>query len=42
MKGQDKTPEKQPSGDRQPSRNRNQNNDSEDDPTFWEKNGGKH
>ena len=33
MKGQDKTPEKQLlSGDRQSSRKRNQNNDSEDNP----------
>ena len=29
------------SGDRQPSRNRIQNNDSEDDPGSQEKNGGK-
>ena len=31
MKGQDKTPEKQLNGDRQTSRKRIQNNDSEDD-----------
>ena len=41
MKGQDKTLDKQPNEDRQPSRNRNQNNDSEDDLRFGEKNGGK-
>ena len=34
MKGQDKTPEKQP---RQPSRKRIQNNDSEDDSGSWKK-----
>ena len=28
-------------GDRQSSRKRNQNNDSEDDPGPWKKNGGK-
>ena len=28
-------------GDRKPSRKRIQNNDSEDDPGSWEKNGGK-
>ena len=41
MKGQDKTPEKQLSGDRQPSRKRVHNNDSENDPESQEKNGGK-
>ena len=42
MKGQDKTPEKTAkwSGDRQPSRKRVQNNDSEDDPGSQENNGG--
>ena len=39
MKGQDKTPEKQLNGDRQPSRKRIQNKDSEDDPGCWENNG---
>ena len=41
MKGQNKTPEKQLNGDRQPSRKRIQNSDSENDPGSWEKNGGK-
>ena len=41
MKEQDKTPEKQLNGDRQPSRKRIQNNDSEDDPGPQKKNGGK-
>ena len=43
MKGQDKIPEKTTkwSGGGQPSRKRIQNNDSEDDPGSWEKNGGK-
>ena len=43
MKEQDKTPEKQlnEGGDRQPSRKRTQNNDSEDDPGPRKKNGGK-
>ena len=43
MKEQDKTPEKKTkwSADRQPSRKRIQNNDSEDDPGPREKNGGK-
>ena len=41
MKEQDKTPEKQLNGDRQPSRKRIQNNDSEDDPVPRKKNGGK-
>ena len=40
MKKQDKTPEKQINGDRQPSRKRIQNNDSED-PGPQKKNGGK-
>ena len=39
MKGQDRTPEKQLNGDRQPSRKRIQNKDSEDDPGCWENNG---
>ena len=40
MKGQGKTPGKQLKcrGDRQPSRKRIQNNDSEDDSGSWEKN----
>ena len=37
MKGQDKTPKL--SGNRQASRKRIQNNDSEDDPDSWENNG---
>ena len=41
MKEQDKTPEKQLNGDRQPSRKRIQNNDREDDPGPQKKNGGK-
>ena len=43
MKGQDKPPGKSPkqSGDRQPSRKRTQNNDSEDDLGSWKKHGGK-
>ena len=41
MKGQDKTPEKQRNGDRQPSGKRIQTNDTENDPGSWEKNGGK-
>ena len=43
MKGQDKNSRKTPtwSGDRQPSRKRIQNNDSEDDPEAGKKNGGK-
>ena len=43
MKGQDKTLEKQPkwSGDRQHSRKKIQNNDSEDNPRSQKKNGGK-
>ena len=43
LKGQDKNPRKttKGSGDRQPSRKRIQNNDSEDGPESWEKNGGK-
>ena len=41
MREQDKTPGKQLNGDRQPSRKRIQNNDSEDDPGPWKKNGGK-
>ena len=43
MKEQGKTPEKKTkwSGDRQPSRKRTQNNDSQDDPGSWKKNGGK-
>ena len=44
MKEQDKTPEKKKtkwSGDRQPSRKRIQNNDSEDDLGPQKKNGGK-
>ena len=41
MKEQDKTPEKQLNGDRQPSRKIIQNNDREDDPGPWKKNGGK-
>ena len=44
MKGQDKTPEKQlyeVEIDRQLSRKRIQNNDSEDDPGPQKKNGGK-
>ena len=43
MKEQDKTPEKQPNEveiDRQPSRKRIQNNDSEDDPGPRKKSGG--
>ena len=39
MKGQNKTPEKQLNGDRQPSRKRIQNKDSEDDPGCWQNNG---
>ena len=40
MKGQDKTPEKEKlNGDRQPSRKRIENNDSEHDPGCWENNG---
>ena len=39
MKEQDKTPEKKLNGDRQPSRKRVQNNDSDD--TGPQKNGGK-
>ena len=41
MKGHDKISEKKLNGNRQPSRKRIQNNDSEDDPESWEKNGGK-
>ena len=43
MKGQSKTPEKQPNEvvDRQPSRKRIQNTDSGDDLGSQEKNGGK-
>ena len=41
MKRQDKIPEKQLNEDRQLSRKRIQNNDSEDDPGSWEKNGDK-
>ena len=43
MKGQDKNSRKTPtwSGDRQPSRKRIQNNDSEDDSESQKKNGGK-
>ena len=44
MKEKAKTPEKQLNEveiDRQPSRKRIQNNDSEDDPGPWKKNGGK-
>ena len=43
MKEQDKTPTKtiKGSGDRQHSRKRIQNNDSEDDPGPWKKNGGR-
>ena len=42
MKEQDKTPEKQLNEmERQPYRKRIQNNDSEDDPGPWKKNGGK-
>ena len=44
MKEQDKTPEKQLNEveiDRQPSRKRIQNNDSEDDPGAQKKNGGR-
>ena len=44
MKEQDKNPEKQLNEveiDRQPFRKRIQNNDSEDDPGPWKKNGGK-
>ena len=39
MKGQDITPEKQLNGDRQPSRKRIRNKDSEDDAGRWENNG---
>ena len=39
MKEQDKTPEKQLSGDISPSKKRIQNNDSEDDPLSQKKNG---
>ena len=39
MKGQDKIPKL--SGNRQASRKRIQNNDSDDDPGSWKKNGGK-
>ena len=42
MKGCDKTSEKKLNGDRQPSRKRIQNNDSEDDSGSQEKNGGKY
>ena len=41
MKEQDKIPEKQLNGDRQPSRKRIQNNDSEDDPGPQKKKAGK-
>ena len=43
MKGQDKIPEKTTkwSGGGQPSRKRIRNNDRDDDPGSWEKNGGK-
>ena len=41
MKGQDKTPGKQLSGDRQFSRKRIQNNDSEDDSESRKNNAGK-
>ena len=43
MKGQDKTPEKQLNEVERASfqKKRIQNNDSKDDPGFWEKNGGK-
>ena len=43
MKGWDKNLREttEQSGDRQPSRKRIQNNDSEGDPGSWEKNGGK-
>ena len=43
VKRQGKTPEKtmKESGDKQPSRKIIQNNDSEDVPGSWEKNGGK-
>ena len=41
MKRQDKTPEKQLSGNRQFSRKRIQNNDSEDDSGSQKKNAGK-
>ena len=39
LKEQDKTPEKQLN--KAPSRKRIQNNDNEDDPGSWKKNGGK-
>ena len=41
MKEQDTSPEKQLNGDRQSSRKRIQNNDSEDDTGSRKKNGGK-
>ena len=41
MKGQDKTPEKQINEDRQCSRKRTQNHDSENDSGSQKKNGGK-